>query len=236
MPNNYFKFKQFIIQQESCAMKVGTDGVLLGAWASVDNPNKILDIGTGTGLISLMLAQRFNANITAIDIDKDSHLQSAENFTNSKWTDILSSENISLQEFAQGCDTKFDLIVSNPPFFVNSLKSNDEKRTKARHTDTLPFSDLVSNVNYLLSTNGVFCVIIPTESDEKFCNIAIQNNLFCSRKTVVRPTSEKKAKRVMLEFSRIKQETIFNELIIEISRHIYTKDYIYLTKEFYLNM
>ena len=236
MPNNYFKFKQFIVFQDKCAMKVGTDGVLLGAWASANNPNNILDIGTGTGLISLMLAQRYKANITAIDIDRDSFLQSTENLRNSPWADKLNSLQISLQEFAKTCNTKFDLIVSNPPYFDNSLKSIDDKRTKARHTDTLSFSDLVTNAKKLLDKDGIFSVIIPSETEILFCNIAKNNNLFCIKKTYIKPTPNKPAKRILLQFSMIETKLIISELIVEITRHNYTVDYINLTKDFYLNM
>src|SRR5664279_1596216 len=144
-----FRFKHFSVDDSKCAMKVGTDGVLMGAWADVSAAEKILDIGTGCGLIALMAAQRSNANITAIDIDEDATLQSKENFLSSPWHERIEAIHATVQQFQP--DFLFDLIICNSPFFKNALKTPYHERNLARHNDTLPFDSLVSSVNRLLS-------------------------------------------------------------------------------------
>ena len=157
MSNSNFCFKQFTINQESCAMKVGTDSVMLGAWANVPDVDgdkiNILDIGTGTGILSLMMAQRYeNANIVAIDCDKDAIKQAKENFDNSQFADRITTSHCQIQDF-QSLHL-YDAIICNPPYFVNSLKCKDSSRTVARHTSTLTFAELMSNANRLLNTGG----------------------------------------------------------------------------------
>ncbi len=235
MANTYFKFKQFTINQEHCAMKVGTDGVLLGAYTDVKNATNILDIGTGSGLIALMLAQQTKSKITAIEIDEQASKQAKENVKNSKFKTRIKIINISLQNFTKTYDKHFDLIVSNPPYFQNSYKSNNNKRTTARHTTELSYNDLISNSEKLLSENGTVCIIIPKDEEQNLINIATKNNLFLTDILNIKPTPSKPSKRIIISFSRTKAQITKSELIIEDKgRHNYSDKYINLTKDFYL--
>ena len=216
-------------------MKVGTDGVLLGALTDCKKATNILDIGCGTGLISLMLAQRNDAAvITGIEIEENAFLQSQNNFNNSKWSKRLSIIHTSLQDFSS--ETKFDLIVSNPPFFTDSTQANNQYRKLARSTNSLNFKELISKSKILLSENGIFSVIIPFPRKEEFINIALENKLFLSRICNVKGTANSPVKRILMEFNN-SQDTILEEnLIIEKERHNYTDKYIDLCKDFYLKM
>ena len=236
--NKPFKFKQFTIDQDKCAMKIGTDGILLGAWTPVsDNTISILDIGAGTGILSLMLAQRSNAqNIEAIEIDADAYEQCAENFENSNWADRLFCYHASLLEFVEEVDDKFDLIICNPPFYSEDYKTENESRDLARFNDAMPFEHLVFAVANLLSSNGIFSIIIPNKEEEKFIDLASKYKLFSNRILRVKGNPKSEIKRNLLEFSFTKNETHTSELIIETARHQYTDDYIQLTKDFYLKM
>jgi len=238
MPHKPFLFKKFRINQDRCAMKIGTDGVLLGAWASVNqNPFSILDIGAGTGVVSLMLAQRCYAElIDAIEIDDDAYEQCTENFENSHWNDRLFCYHASLEEFAEEIDDKYDLIVSNPPFYSDDFKSDNKQRDLARFEDALPFTHLLESVSKLLSETGIFSVIIPFKEETSFINLASNLKLFPNKILRVKgnPTSE--IKRSLIEFSFNESEIKTNELIIETERHQYTQEYINLTKDFYLKM
>lgn len=231
--NNYFKFKQFTIEQELCAMKVGTDGVLIGAWGAVGETN-MLDIGCGSGLISIMAAQRSNSmKIDAIDIEPNAIEQAKINVSNCPWSDRISLHNSTLQNFTP--NHTYDYIISNPPYFINSLKEVKSAREIARHSDTLPYTDLASGVNRLLSENGIFSVILPYLEANIFIVEVARYPLFCIKRTDIKGASTKAIKRVMLQFSRKKIDIINDELIIEESqRHQYTQKYIDLTKDFYL--
>ncbi len=235
MPNSFFEFKQFTVKQEKCAMKVGTDGVLLGAWASIKGISSALDVGTGTGLIALMIAQRSKATVKAIEIDKKAVKESQNNIINSPWPDRINSEHISLQQFVNNSSQQFDLIVSNPPYFINSLKSNSTSRNIARHNQSLNYEDLITSAEKLLSRNGFFSVIIPIKHNEFFCSKIRRKNFFLVRQTKVKPTTEKPPVRILLEFSKTKMP--FSESILPIEsgkRHEYTREYKNLTKDFYL--
>jgi len=238
MSNVLFKFKQFIIHQDQCAMKIGTDGVLLGAWANIKhNPNSILDIGSGTGIIALMLAQRSNAElIDAIEIDENTFEQCVENFENSPWSDRLFCFHASLEEFTDEVDDKFDVIISNPPFYTDDFKSENTKRDLARFSDAMPFEHLIKSVSKLLSEDGKFSVIIPYKEEVSFINLASKFNLFLNRILHVRGNPNSETKRSLLEFSFSKTEIKTEELTIEEGRHNYTNDYVNLTKDFYLKM
>jgi tRNA1Val (adenine37-N6)-methyltransferase len=234
MPNNYFKFKQFTIQQENCAMKVGTDGVLLGAWVHVENANSILDIGTGTGLIALMLAQRCSAKIDAIEIDLAATEQALENFNNSPWKDRLNVNHEPFQVHSQK-SVKYDLLVTNPPYFSGALKSADLKRSAARHDSTLNKKELLDGSVRLLNSNGRLGIILPIEEYNVFSSQISQWNLFEIRKTFVIPKPGRKASRVIAELSFVQQPVEIGEMIIEkYGRHAYSEEYIGMTKEFYL--
>ena len=233
-----FQFKQFTIQQDKCAMKVGTDGVLLGAWAPVVNPFSILDIGAGTGLIALMLAQRSNAEqIDAIEIDDDAYEQAVENFEESPWGDRLFCYHAGLDEFVEEMeDEEYDIIVSNPPFYTENYSSGNEQRDKARFTESLPFEELIEAAALLLSENGIFSVIIPFKEEEKFKAIAAEFGLYPAKITRVKGTPETEIKRSLLAFIRQQTETKIDELVIETARHQYTPEYTALTKDFYLKL
>ncbi|MBU8891469.1 MAG: methyltransferase [Bacteroidales bacterium] len=235
MPNDYFKFKQFTIYQNKCAMKVGTDGVMLGAWANCEAAKNILDIGTGTGLIALMLAQRSNANIDGIEIDETASGQAKENVENSIWKDRISIINVSFQNFSESVNYKYDLIVSNPPYFQNSLFASDEKRTDARHNSNLELEDIINGAMKLLKNEGVLSLTLPYLEGNIFILKASEKGLFCVRQTKVLPKPTHEPKRLLLEFMKIKKPLIEQEIIIELNkRHEYSDAYKNLTKDFYL--
>jgi tRNA1Val (adenine37-N6)-methyltransferase len=234
-----FQFKQFSVNQDKCAMKVGTDGVLLGAWCPVENnPKTILDIGTGTGIIALMLAQRTNANqIDAIEIDENAYEQATENFENSTWSDRLFCYHAGLDELIDEPEDEYDLIVSNPPFYSENVKTGFENRDIARFQDAMPFEELIEAADLLLSENGVFAVIIPNKEEEKFIDLCAAVELFPIKITRVKGTPTSAIVRSLLAFKRYELSVLTtDELIIEINRHEYTNDYINLTKYFYLKM
>jgi tRNA1Val (adenine37-N6)-methyltransferase len=234
-----FQFKQFSIQQNKTAMKVGTDGVLLGAWTPIGHhANTILDIGTGTGLIALMLAQRSSATqIDALEIDENAYEQAVNNFENSPWGDRLFCFHAGLDEFIDEPEDAYDLIVSNPPFYAEDYKTENEQRDLARFQDAMLFEDLVEAAGLLLSENGIFAVIIPFKEEAKFIDLCAEAELFPVKVTRVKgnPTSE--TKRSLLAFKRYELSVLeADELVIEINRHEYTDDYIALTQDFYLKM
>lgn len=234
MANNYFEFKQFTIYQDGSAMKVGTDGVLLGAWANTDGKKNILDIGTGTGLIAIMAAQRNSeAMIDAIEIDPESGKQAEENVERTEWSNRINIIVSSLQDFVP--EKKYDLIVSNPPFFNNSTKAAGKQRTDARHTYSLPHTDLIIFAKEYLSEEGILSVVLPVIEGEVLIDFAIKNGIFCSRKTFVVPKPGSQPKRLLIEFSRQKCETKEEYFTSETeTRHVYTEEYKELTKEFYI--
>ncbi|MES2836868.1 MAG: methyltransferase [Bacteroidota bacterium] len=235
MPNQEFAFKQFTIHQEKCAMKVGTDAVLLGAWVTPNNPKAILDIGTGTGVIALMIAQKTEGIVDAIEIDENAYQQATENVAASKWKDRVYVHHTSLQDFSKNATHKYDLIVSNPPYFVDSFKSNAEARNSARHADQLPFSELIKGVLNLLDENGAFCVIMPVTEGYKLRELACANNLYLTKLTLIKTKKEKTEKRFIMQFEKQNKKLIETELVIEKNdRHAYTAEYIELTKDYYL--
>lgn len=237
MPNPYFQFKQFIVYQNNCAMKVGTDGVLLGAWANVGESKRILDIGTGTGLLSLMVAQRSSAQILGIEIDGSAAQQATENVERSDWRDRIQIKNVSLQEFAAQTDERFDFVISNPPYFNGSLKADSKERTMARHTDTLSYEVLLKSASMLLTEEGFFAVVLPYSEKERFFSIASTHNLYTHRVVEVYPTPKSMPKRILAEFSRQKTDCEVKKLVIESAgRHQYSEEYVQLTKDYYLNM
>ena len=233
-----FKFKEFTVNHDRCAMKIGTDSVLLGAWTSVKNsPFSVLDIGAGTGILSLMLAQRSDAqHIEAIEIDDSAYEQCAENFENSPWGDRLFCYHASLLEYIEEVDDKYDIIISNPPFYSEDYKTKNDSRDLARFSDAMPFKHLIHAAALLLSKNGLFSVVIPQKEEQQFINLASKVNLFPKRILHVKGNSKTEIKRSLIEFSFQKDTTETSELIIENGRHNYTKDYISLTKDFYLKM
>lgn len=232
-----FRFKQFEIYHDQCAMKVGTDGVLLGAWATVKEASKVLDIGTGTGMIAIMLAQRCQTatQIHGVELNQEAYQQALENQDNCPWKERVEIFHQKIQDFQS--QEKYDVIVSNPPFFLAGTKSHNHQRNQARHTNELPFDDLLKSVDRLLSQKGKFSVILPYQEGKLFEEKALEYKLYCVRKTAVRSKKEKPLERFLLEFERENKAVQEDELIIQYEqRNHYTEDYIALTKDFYLNM
>ncbi|MCD7848911.1 MAG: methyltransferase [Parabacteroides sp.] len=238
MPNPYFQFKQFTIRHDKCAMKVGTDGVLLGAWAATEGCDRILGIGTGTGLIALMLAQRSKAVIDAIDIDAGACLQAEENAEASPFAGRIRVIHSGLADFASTAACQYDLIVSNPPYFADSLKCPDRQRSTARHTDTLPLDALLHDGRKLLAPGGRLALILPYDRKEHLMDCIRKENLFPSREISVIPVPGAQPKRILIELTAEMPASPVStgELTIEIERHRYTGEYIDLTKDFYLKM
>ena len=219
-------------------MKIGTDAVLLGAWTSIEkSPYSVLDIGSGTGVLSLMLAQRSNAEvIDALEIDDNAYEQCVDNFEHSQWGDRLFCYHASLNEFVEEIEDQYDLIICNPPFYSEDYKTENQQRDLARFNDAMPFEHLLQSVSKLLIEDGLFSVIIPFKEEERFVSLASKLNLFPKRLLHVKgnPTSE--IKRSLIEFTINKSDIKKEVLIIETERHRYTEDYINLTKDFYLKM
>ncbi|NTW33066.1 MAG: methyltransferase [Bacteroidetes bacterium] len=231
-----FQFKQFSVDDDLCAMKIGTDGCLLGAWADVEGVHNILDIGAGSGVVSLMLAQRSKADVDAVEIDKDAWKQCAENFDKSPWKERLHVIHSPLQEYVKSCKKKYDLIVSSPPYFVNSMKTACSKRKLARHTDSLTFEELISGAKRLMNLHSKFCVIIPSDIVKQFLDIALIEGFYTIKKMQIEPKAEAKPLRTILQMELIKKPCEQNNLaILDKEGKLYTSEYIGLTKDFYIN-
>jgi tRNA1Val (adenine37-N6)-methyltransferase len=233
MPNSYFSFKQFTIHQDKAAFKVGTDGVLLGATADINGAIRILDIGTGTGLIAIMLAQRCDAKIVAIEPDYDSYIQCCVNVSLSRWKERITVEHTALQNFIHA--DKFDLIITNPPFFTDSLKNPDPRKSASRHNDTLSDKELLEGASRLMAEGGKLQVILPYAEGNIFIAEASQYGFYCNNILKIRPLPASEIRRMILTFS--KQRLIPTEKFLTIehgSRHDFTEDYKNLTKDFYL--
>ncbi|MBB3187995.1 tRNA1(Val) (adenine(37)-N6)-methyltransferase [Microbacter margulisiae] len=237
MANSYFQFKQFTIWHDQCAMKVGTDSVLLGAWTDFSNATNILDIGTGTGILALMAAQKApQAIIDAIEIDAAAVVQAQENISQSRWENRITVYHKSLQKYAIETNKKYDVIISNPPYFQRALKSPNQQRTIARHDNHLDIYTLLKTAYNLLKTNGRINIILPVQDSDSVIHIAMSIGLGCCHQTFVRPTQNAHYKRCLLCFSNILLPYKQNELTIETSvRHIFTDEYKQITKDFYLN-
>ncbi len=234
MGNNYFRFKQFTIYHDRSAFKVGTDGVLLGASVDISSARRILDIGTGTGLIALMLAQRSDAEIVAIEADRDSFLQACDNVNMSPWNKQIKVKNTDLQNFCKG-SARFDLIVSNPPYYRGSLKSPDPRKSATRHNDSLSSTELLDGVLRLMEENGSFHLILPYVEGSLFIAEASSYNLFCNSILKIKPNLQSEVRRLILSFNTKKKNTTERFLTIERGqRHQFTDEYINLTKDFYL--
>lgn len=237
MPNDVFEFKKFKIRQDKCAMKVGTDAVLLGAWVVPNGSTKILDIGTGTGVIALMVAQKSKAEITAIDIDLQSTEQAQINVSESDYREQIKVVHTSFQDLANTTNQKFDLIVTNPPYFIDSFKNPSDRSTIARHTDSLSFEDLLTGVKKVLSDKGKFCLILPKNEAVLFRKMAESKGLYLSKLLRIRTRAEKDSeKRHLMQFEFKESEFSESTLVIEADSHRnYTQDYKDFTKEYYLH-
>ncbi|MCK9414510.1 MAG: methyltransferase [Prolixibacteraceae bacterium] len=236
MSNSWFQFKQFLITQENSALKVGTDGVLLGAWCGVTGAKRILDVGTGTGVIALMLAQRSEAHIAAVEIDKNACRDALHNFQNSPWGERLALYSSDFNDFQKSHAISFDLVVCNPPFFKKSMKSSDPASSIARHDVSLSFEQLITGAKKLLTSQGRLAVILPIEVLDDFRETARLAGFYLSRKTTVIPKVGKPPKRVLLEFSVLATYPESDELVILIDQQRFSENFIELTREFYLNM
>lgn len=236
MSNDTFEFKKFKIKQDKCAMRVSTDAVLLGAWVIPNGSTSILDIGTGTGVIALMLAQKTNARITAIDIDKESTDQARLNVAESIYSSKVDVIHSSFQDLVKTCSQKFNLIVTNPPYFIDSLKNSNETRSTARHTDLLSFEDLLNGVKKLLDQKGKFCLILPKNEASLFREMAQGKGLYLSKLLRIRTRMEKDSeKRHLMQFEFKESEFSESTLVIESDSHRnYTQEYKDLTKDYYL--
>jgi tRNA1Val (adenine37-N6)-methyltransferase len=235
MSNNYFKFKQFTIEQENCAMKVGTDGCLLGGWFDITESREILDIGCGSGLITIMAAQRSNATITGIEIDCDAAMQATRNVNNSPWKERIEIVNRNLLEYNP--EKLFDTIVSNPPYFVNSLKCDNTSRTLARHSDSLSSRDFFRKADELLTLDGRICIIIPCDILKEWENSAAEYGFYPTLTTSVKTTPRKAAKRALVEFTREGHTTAREEtLILECSPGKYSEEAKMILRDFYLKI
>lgn len=235
MANDYFQFKQFTIYQGRCAMKVGTDGVLLGSWADLTESKHILDIGTGTGLIALMAAQRNSqAQIDAIEIDEDACKQALENVQASPWQNRINIFHGRIQDFQP--EHSYDSILCNPPFFGHSTPTPLHSRTIARHCETLTHEELLQHAKRLLTPTGKLCVILPVQETTHFIKLSQEKEWFINKLINIFPTPQKQRKRCMLELSCQKGEYSEEDLIIENKRHIYHESFQKLVKDFYLHL
>ena len=230
-----FRFKHFTICDESTAMKVGTDGVLLGAWADVAEDANILDVGTGSGIIAIMAAQRnASAHVTALDIDRDAVMQATANILATPWNGRIVCEHIDIKAF--GSDTKFDHIISNPPYFLENTHSPNRQRDMARSAESLPFRELVSSAERLLNVGGKLSVVLPTESASLF-RYEVFEKLWLSRLCSVVTIDGDAPKRVLMEFVYTDKPLMprCEELVIQHRDGTYSSKYRELTKDFYLN-
>jgi len=235
--NDYFQFKRFRINQDRSTFKVGTDSVLLGAWVDIGRVKKILDIGTGTGLIALMVAQRSDAEIHAVEIDEVSVLQAGENISNSPWTDRIRLFHASFQDFVSDIPDKYDLVVINPPYFIDSYESPDPARSLSRHHVSLSLHELLKGIGEILDKSGIFALVLPVSEGEKLLRMVNYYGLYLKRKTDILPVAGKEVFRYLMEFTNEKEVKVQqSELIIQdrTSRE-FTKEYKDITKDFYLN-
>lgn len=234
--NTHFSFKQFTIHQDQTAMKVTTDACILGAYTTVDKAKKVLDIGAGTGLVAMMLSQRTDAKIDAVEIDINAYNQAYRNIQESIFKEQICVFNISIQSFAEHAEpqNQYDLIVSNPPFFQNHLKAEETARNNSLHTDTLSFEDLIHSVLRLISSAGTFVVLLPAYQSSVLETLAISKGLYPHKKLTIRHRKGSKILRIITTFGRIKKEILNEELIIKNPDESYSADFQLLLKEYYL--
>lgn len=234
---NPFRFKQFTVKQEKSAMKVNTDSILLGSWANITNAHRVLDIGTGTGLLALMIAQRSSQSIIdAIEIDFNAAQEAQYNFSNSKFSDRITCHHRSLQEFALQTNIKYDLIITNPPYFEEGIISPNSQRSQARHTAHLSFLDLISLSDKLLTNTGHISMVIPFQAGQKITSIAQNHQLFVNRELHVQSTPLKPFNRLLLELSRLEKPHKTESLAVYNTNNSYSECFKTHTKNFYLNI
>jgi tRNA1Val (adenine37-N6)-methyltransferase len=236
MANSYFEFKQFRIDQERSAMKVTTDSVILGAWIRCESATTILDIGTGTGLLALMLAQKSSAMIDGVEIDEGACRDAELNFKKSIWNERLTIIVADFHEYALSYPGQYDVLVSNPPYFENSLKAQSIQKTIARHTDSLPFDKLLAGVHKLMAKEGAFYVILPFEAKHTFIEEAQRQNLYYSAGLVIRPTIMKPANRIGMKFEKNDKTPVEETLVIRDENLGYSEAYRLFTSDYYLSI
>ena len=236
MSNTYFAFKQFVINQDRCAMKVGTDGVLLGAWANTEGAGRILDVGTGSGLIAIMMAQRSEALIDAVEIDREAYLQAMENVAACPWKDRIRVYHDSLQHFVKEFPGLYDVIVSNPPYFRRSLKPPSAVRSLARHDDRLSYESLLFCSAQVLTKQGRLAVIIPATEITRLAEIAYFHGLYPSQQVMIKPSPDKKPSRCLAEFTLERTKGCKESVLIIRDKDSvsYHEEYKKLTKDYYL--
>lgn len=234
MSNKHFRFKQFLVKQERAAMKVGTDGVLLGAWVNPEGAEHILDVGTGTGLLSLMMAQRCNARIDAVEIEEGAFSEAKINIENSPWSDRISVYHTDFNDFALKNSRKYDMVVCNPPFFENSLNAPDKSRSSARHNISLTYSQLLKNSFQVLKPGGELNVIIPVDSYNNFCKDASAEGFYPRKCLFIKTSVNKPAKRVLLQLALTPGEVTEEEISIMDENGEYSVEYRELTNKYYL--
>ena len=232
MPNQYFDFKRFRIEQDKCSMKVGTDGVLLGAWFPMESGKNVLDVGSGTGLVAIMAAQRGALSVTAVEIDPQASEQAFQNAANSEWSDRIFVQCVDFAHFT--AEIRFDRIVSNPPYFRDSLRCPDSGRNAARHNDSLSYETLVRCSAALLAPDGLLCVVLPFYAVGEFTKCAATQGLNLCRRTDVITAPGKQPKRSLLAFGKQKTELMTEVLAMCGSDGKETSDYINLVRDFYL--
>ncbi|WP_423130430.1 tRNA1(Val) (adenine(37)-N6)-methyltransferase [Gaoshiqia sp. Z1-71] len=231
--NNFFRFKQFLIIQEKAAMKVGIDGVLLGAWANFDGEKRVLDVGTGTGLLALMAAQRCYASIDAVELEPEAAAEALANFNRSAWKSRIRLVVCAFQDFE--AQEKYDHIISNPPFFENSPKSADSKRAQARHSDSLAWPDLLERAKKMLAENGKISLILPADQEGRLRFLACDLGLYINRFCPVLPDETREPHRILAELSCSPGQADGYRVIIRNSESAeYTDQYRELTRDFYL--
>ena len=233
--SRHFQFKQFSLSDEGCAMKIGTDGVLLGSVAATYPGTKVLDIGTGCGLIALMISQENPGKITAIEPEEGAVNIALENVNNSPWSERIEIIKCRLQDFSASVKEKFDLVVCNPPYFSNSLQSPDPERNLARHSDSLPSSDLFRGVSDIINPEGIFLIIIPVNQEIQAERLGSLHALNCRRKILVSPAPGRKPVRIIMAFSPTPCPLVSEQISIENGiRHHFSDAYKKLTGKFYL--
>ncbi|MCP9269790.1 tRNA1(Val) (adenine(37)-N6)-methyltransferase [Xenorhabdus sp. XENO-1] len=231
-----FTFKQFFVGHDKCAMKVGTDGVLLGAWAPVNNRKKCLDIGCGSGLVALMIAQRTDDHsvIDAVELDTHAARQAIENVQESPWADRVKVHQQDIHDFTQQNHLQYDLIVSNPPYFEPANACRNEARSQARYTGSLTHRGLLDCAEHLIKATGLFCVVLPYNIGETFEQMAAERGWFTHHRVNIRDRQDKPLHRLLLAFSRQGQETQVSELTIRVSDGVYSTEFRQLVTDFYL--
>lgn len=233
--NGYFRFRKFTIRQNDSAFKVTTDSVLLGAWAELAEAHRLLDIGTGTGLLALMAAQRSHAQIVGVEPDKDSFTQALSNIYESPWASRITLVNKAIQDYSPGDGVLFDTIITNPPFFKDSLLNPDTRKAHTRHTLSLKSEEILEAAERLLTSEGTLQLVLPFNEAKEFIIVAGYYGFYCCRILMVRPKPLSPPKRTLLTLSHERHNPVEAELIIENDeRHSYSDEYVALTKEFYL--